>query len=111
MYVLHGSTVTGFATISSSSMYESDVTKLCHMRLEHMSEKGLTLLTKRGLLCGQSTGKMDFCVHCVLGKQKRLSFDTGIHKTRGSLYYIHSDLWGPAPVPSRGGARYLSRKV
>ena len=83
-----------------------------------MSEKGLTLLSKRGLLCGQSTGKMDFCEHCVFGRQKRLSFGTGIHKTRGSLDYIHSDLWGPAPVPSKGGARYLltfiddfSRKV
>ena len=118
LYVLNGSTVTSSATFSSSSMSDSDVTKLWNMRLGHMSEKGLTLLTKRGLLCGQSTGKMDFCEHCVFGKQKRLSFGIGIHNTRGSLDYIHSDLWGPAPVPSKGGARYLltfiddfSRKV
>ena len=118
LYVLHGLTVTASVAVSSSSMSDSDVTKLWHMRLGHMSEKGLTLLSKRGLLCGQSTGKMDFCEHCVFGKQKRLSFGTGIHKTKGSLDYIHSDLWGPAQVPSKGGARYLltfiddfSRKV
>ena len=78
MYVLHGSTVTGFATISSSSMYESDVTKLCHMRLEHMSEKGLTLLRKRGLLCGQSTGKMDFVstVYSESGRDSALALES-----------------------------------
>ena len=118
LYVLHGSIMTGSVAVSSSPMSDSDVTKLWHMRLGHMSEKGLTLLRKRGLLCGQSTGKMDFCENCVFGKQKRLSFSTGIHKTRGSLDYIHFDLWVPAPVPSKGGARYLltfiddfSRKV
>ena len=55
MYVLHGSTVTDSAAVSSSPMTDSDVTKLWHMRLRHMSEKGLTLLRKKGLLCGQST--------------------------------------------------------
>ncbi|KAL5768311.1 hypothetical protein ACOSQ2_015094 [Xanthoceras sorbifolium] len=118
LYILQGSTITGSAAVSESSMPDSEVTKLWHMRLGHMSEKGLTLLSKRGLLCGQSTGKMDFCEHCVFGKQKRLSFSTGIHRTKGTLDYIHSDLWGPSPVPSKGGARYLltfiddfSRKV
>ena len=68
MYILHGLTMMGSATVSSSPMSDTDVTKLWHMRLGHMSEKGLTLLRKRGLLCGQSTGKMDFSEHCVFGK-------------------------------------------
>ncbi|KAG9442249.1 hypothetical protein H6P81_018103 [Aristolochia fimbriata] len=118
LHVLDGSTVTGSVVVASSSMKESDTTKLWHMRLGHMSERGLNLLSKRGLLCGQSTGKMDFCEHCVFGKQKRVAFSTGIHRTKGTLDYIHSDLWGPAQVVSKGGARYLltfiddfSRKV
>ena len=117
LYTLQGSTVTGAAAVSTSS--EADVTRLWHMRLGHIGEKGLTLLSKRGLLCGQSTGKMDFCEHCVFGKQKRVSFNSlAVHKTKGTLDYIHSDLWGPSRVFSKGGARYMltfiddySRKV
>ena len=42
--------MTGAAAVSISS--DDDITKLWHMRLGHMGEKGLTLLSKRGLLCG-----------------------------------------------------------
>nr|CAD1833005.1 unnamed protein product [Ananas comosus var. bracteatus] len=118
LYVLQGSTVTGGAAVSSSSMSDSDVTKLWHMRLGHMSERGLMVLSKRGLLCGQNTGSLEFCKHSVFGKQKRVSFTKVVHRTKGTLDYIHSDLWGPAPVPSKGGAKYMltfiddySRKV
>lgn len=45
-YVLQGSTVTGTAAVSSS-MSDSDETILWHMRLGHMSEKGLTMLSKQ----------------------------------------------------------------
>ncbi|KAG9458369.1 hypothetical protein H6P81_002877 [Aristolochia fimbriata] len=41
---------------------------------------------------------MDFCEHCIFGKQKRVAFSTGIHRTKDTLNYIHSDLWGPAQV-------------
>ena len=118
LYILKGSTVTGAAAVSTSSLSDSDVTRLWHMRLGHMSERGLSELSRRGLLCGQSTSKLDFCEHCIFGKQKRVSFSTAIHRTKGTLDYIHSDLWGPARVPSKGGARYMltfiddsSRKV
>jgi len=117
LYVLQGSIVTG-STAMSSSMLDSNVIKLWHMRLGHMSNKGMAILSKRGLLCGQGTGKMEFCEHCALGKQKRVCFSTGIHKTKGTLNYIHSYLWGPSPVFSKGGHRYMltiiddfSRKV
>ena len=119
LYILQGSTVTGAAAVSTSSLSDTDITKLWHMRLGHMSEKGLGILSKRGLLCGQSTGPLEFCEHCIFGKQKRVSFSSpAIHKTKGTLDYIHSDLWGPSRAPSKGGARYMltfiddySRKV
>ena len=89
------------------------------MRLGHMSEKYLNMLSKRGLLCEQSTGPLDFCEHWIFGKQKRVSFKPpAVHKTKGTLDYIHSDLWSPAHVQSKGSARYMltfiddySRKV
>ena len=117
LYVLQGSVVTGSAAISSS-MPDNDVTKLWHMRLGHMSEKGMHLLSKQGFLGKHGIGKLEFCKHCVFGKQKRVSFSTATHRTKGILDYIHSDLWGPSKVPSHGGSRYMmtiiddfSRKV
>ncbi|KAG8482658.1 hypothetical protein CXB51_023976 [Gossypium anomalum] len=118
LYVLQGSTVTGDAVVASSSLSDDDITKLWHMRLGHMSENGMVELSKRGLLDGQGICKLNFCEHCVFGKQKRVRFTRGIHNTKETLEYIHSDLWGPSRVPSRGGANYMltfiddfSRKV
>ncbi|KAG8472328.1 hypothetical protein CXB51_035360 [Gossypium anomalum] len=118
LYVLQGSTVTGDAAVASSSLPDDNITKLWHMRLGHMSENDMTELSKRGLLDGQGICKLNFCEHCIFGKQKRVRFTREIHNTKGTLEYIHSDLWGPSRVPSRGGANYMltfidnfSRKV
>ncbi|KAG8478679.1 hypothetical protein CXB51_028516 [Gossypium anomalum] len=118
LYVLQGSTITGDAAVASFSLSNDDITKLWHMRLGHMSENGMAELSKRGLLDGQGIYKLNSCEHCVFGKQKRVRFTRGIHKMKGMLGYIHSDLWGPSRVPSRGGANYMltfiddfSRKV
>ncbi|GKV37057.1 hypothetical protein SLEP1_g45126 [Rubroshorea leprosula] len=97
---------------------DKDVTRLWHMRLRQMSERGMMELSKRGLLCGQKIGNLDLCEHCVYGKQCRLQFGKGVHRTQGTVDCIHSDLWGPSPVASKGGAVYMltfiydySRKV
>jgi gag-polypeptide of LTR copia-type/GAG-pre-integrase domain len=72
LYFLQGSTVTGSTAIVDSGTTSDDVMKLWHMRLGHMSERGMTILSKRDLLCGQCTSRLDFCEHCVFSKQKRL---------------------------------------
>ncbi|KAG8493469.1 hypothetical protein CXB51_010771 [Gossypium anomalum] len=107
LYVLQGSTVTGDAVVAFSSLSNDDITKLWHMCLGHMSENGMVELRKIGLLDGQGICKLNFCEHCVFGKQKRVRFTRGIHNTKGTLEYIHSDLWGSSRVPSRGGANYM----
>jgi hypothetical protein len=50
--------VTGSSAAVSSSLSDSDLTRLWHMRLGHMSEKGMDLLSKRGLLGSPGTGKL-----------------------------------------------------
>ena len=45
LYFLQGSTITGAAAVSSSDS-DSEITKLWHMRLGHMSERGMDELTK-----------------------------------------------------------------
>ena len=47
-------------------------TKIWHMLLGHMSENGMVELSKRELLDGQGICKLNFCEHCVFGKQKRV---------------------------------------
>ncbi|GKV28505.1 hypothetical protein SLEP1_g37549 [Rubroshorea leprosula] len=69
LYHVQGSTINGICAVSTSSSLDKDVTRLWHMRLGHMSERGMMELSKRGLLCGQKIGKLDLCEHYVYGKQ------------------------------------------
>lgn len=107
LYILQESTIIGFA-ILSTSFSDSNIIELWHMHLGHMSKKSLSILSKQGLLCGQSTRKLDFCEHCVFRKQKRLSFSLlAIHRTKGSLNYIHLNVWRPLRFPSTYGVRNM----
>ncbi|KAE9598653.1 putative GAG-pre-integrase domain-containing protein [Lupinus albus] len=45
---------------------------MSHMRLGHMSEKDMHLLSKQGHLGKHGIGKLEFCKHCVFWKQKKL---------------------------------------
>ncbi|KAL4347437.1 hypothetical protein GQ457_17G004910 [Hibiscus cannabinus] len=103
IYKLLGSIVVGGANSVESC---DDDTKLWHMRLGHLSESGMVALHKRNLLHGVKSCKLDFCKFCVLGKQTKVSFMTGKHKTEGILDYVHSDVWGPTRESSLGGFMY-----
>ena len=50
-----------------------------------MSELGMTVLSKIGLLDGRSISKLDFCEHCVFGKHRMVKFNTSIHNSEGIL--------------------------
>lgn len=107
LYFLQGSTLSGFAAVASSEVHKDDMTKLWHMRLGHMSERGMQVLSKGDLLGGHKVKDLGFCEHCVLGKLHRSKFPKAIHRTKGTLDYIHSDCWGPSRVESLGGYRYF----
>jgi hypothetical protein len=77
------------------------------MRLGHVSERGIILLSKQGLLGGHKVAELGMCEHCIFGKQKRVSFSKAVHSTKATLDYLHADCWGPSQVPSLGGARYF----
>ncbi|KAE8681185.1 Detected protein of unknown function [Hibiscus syriacus] len=89
IYRLLGSTVTGGVHSVESC---DDTTKLWHMRLAHLSERGMEELHKRNLLHGVKSCKLDFCKYCVLGKQTKVRFKTAKHTTQGILDYVHSDI-------------------
>uniref|UniRef100_A0A2N9HC61 Integrase catalytic domain-containing protein n=1 Tax=Fagus sylvatica TaxID=28930 RepID=A0A2N9HC61_FAGSY len=105
VYKLLGNTILGGVAAVAES--EDDDTLLWHMRLGHMSERGMRELHKRNLLTGIKSCKLDFCKYCIMGKQCRMRFKTATHKTKGILDYVHSDIWGPVRTPSKGGAQYF----
>ncbi|CAL9022913.1 unnamed protein product, partial [Prunus brigantina] len=108
LYFLQGSTVTGGAAVTEAADADStNTTRLWHMRLGHAGEKALQGLVKQGLLKGAKACKLEFCEHCVLGKQTRVKFGTAIHHTKGILDYVHTDVWGPSKNASWGGSHYF----
>ena len=59
----------------SINLVESEaLSELWHKRLSHMSDRGITYLAKKNLLVGMKQTKVKICVHCLTGKQKRVSF-------------------------------------
>ncbi|XP_019057165.1 PREDICTED: uncharacterized protein LOC109116374, partial [Tarenaya hassleriana] len=103
LYYFKGSTVIGTVAVTAGEDKDSEVTRLWHMRLGHPGEKALQNLVKQGVLKGARLCKLEFCEHCVLGKQSKVKFGTAIHNTEGILDYIHSDVWGPTRETSLGG--------
>ena len=79
----------------------------------HISPEIAQKLVSQGLVTGVHLETIDsgdkfFCESCIYAKSSRKP----IQKVRGGERAtefgeeVHSDLWGPAPVESRGGKRY-----
>ena len=77
-----------------------------HSRMGHMSEKYMTMLREKDLLSGLGKINLDFCEHCVMGKNHQKAFGVGTYSSKEILEYIHSDVWGPSPVASLSGKFY-----
>ncbi|KAH9717204.1 hypothetical protein KPL71_021739 [Citrus sinensis] len=75
-----------------------DKARLWHLRLGHMSERGLKELQKKRVFGSDKLNSLGFCEDCILGKASSLKFESAVHSTKKKLAYIHSDLWGPAQV-------------
>ena len=48
----------------------------------------------------------DFYEHFIYGKQNRVRFASGAIREKGILELIHSDVFGPIPIPSLGKSVY-----
>ena len=81
-------------------------TSLWHLRLGHMSEKGMKMLLSKGKLPKLKSIDFDMCESSILGKQKNVSFlKTGRTPKAEKLELVHTNLWEPSPVASLGGSR------
>ena len=73
-----------------------------------MRERGITCLAKKNLLAGMKQEKVKRCVHCLVGKQKRVSFHSHPPSRKSKLLeLVHSDLCGSFKVNSKGVALYF----
>ena len=90
LYKMTGSIIVGDA---SATTEKDDTTRLWHMRLGHMSERGLQVLCKRGALSGIKYCKLDLYKFYIMGKQRRLAFSTSQHKHR-AFYISYTQMCG-----------------
>ena len=73
----------------------------------HGYSMGMQILHKRKLLPELKQIDLDFCEHCVYGKQKRVIFlRVGKENKIERLEIVHIDVWGPTQVSSLGVSRY-----
>ena len=105
IYLLLGSTIIGSVSAMAGSSLNN--TMLWHKRLGHVSQRGLTELAKQGLVGDGKLQELEFCETCVYDRSSSVKFGAGIHRTKGTLDYIHSNIWGPARTRSHSGARYF----
>ncbi|KAH9668961.1 Integrase catalytic domain-containing protein [Citrus sinensis] len=91
LFMLKGETLQEADACVASNGEES--TMMWHLKLGHMSEQGLKILSERKLLPGLKSVSLPFCEHCVTSKQHRLKFSRSIARSKCILDLIHSDVW------------------
>ena len=86
---------------STSSKYY-----LWHSRLGHISGSRLKFLNSSGILGDLNPHDISDCSGCKLGKFTALPFSPSTSTSYAPFDLVHSDVWGPAPIPTKGGSRY-----
>uniref|UniRef100_A0A2N9IU69 Integrase catalytic domain-containing protein n=1 Tax=Fagus sylvatica TaxID=28930 RepID=A0A2N9IU69_FAGSY len=87
------------SSVSTPVIAASASIELWHSRLGHVSLPRIQTLVSRGLLGSVSSSPFD-CMPCQLGKQPVLPFNNSESIASATFDLIHSDIWGPSPVPT-----------
>lgn len=77
------------------------------MRLDHLSEQEMNVLSKKGVFDGKKLRVLPFCEDYVYGKYKRVSFKLIVHNTKGILNYSFGCLGSFKRRVSLGKCNYL----
>jgi hypothetical protein len=94
------------SSVSAPVIAASASIELWHSHLGHVSLPRIQTLVSRGLLGSVSSSPFD-CMPCQLSKQPALPFNNSESIASATFNLIHSDVWGPSPVPTVGGSRYF----
>uniref|UniRef100_A0A2N9HBC0 Integrase catalytic domain-containing protein n=1 Tax=Fagus sylvatica TaxID=28930 RepID=A0A2N9HBC0_FAGSY len=87
------------SSVSAPVIAASASIELWHSRLGHVSLPRIQTLVSRGLLGSVSSSPFD-CMPCQLDKQPALPFNNSESIASATFDLIHSDVWGPSPVPT-----------
>ena len=80
------------------------MTCIWHGHLGYMLQNGMEILSCYGHLPKLSFSDFAFCEHCQHGKQTRNAYTTHINSSTEPWDLIHTDVCGPMPIRSLGGA-------
>lgn len=88
---------------------DKDINKIWHRRLAHMNNKYMQRLTRENIVIGIKDRLKDInCEACKTCKLSRRPHRSVIHdQSKEMLDLVYLDLYGPMPVESIGGARYI----
>ena len=112
LYPIHSnhSSVQTLAASPSMSAFLSTKNKwqLWHHKLGHPSDRVLVSALPNLSSCISIKNKhvQHHCKHCLIGKMHKLPFESSQFHSTQPLELVHSDVWGPAPIPSSNGYRY-----
>lgn len=96
-------------SVSLSTQVEVQSQGLWHRRLGHLNSRSMNLL-KSGMATGidYDVSTYEQCIACIEGKVTNLPFPKkSFSRASEVLGLVHTDVCGPMPVKSIGGARYL----
>ena len=82
----------GSVVIGDASVATEDTTKLWHMHFRHMSKRCLRALHSKSVLPGIKHCKLNLCKFYIMCRQSRIIFTISVHKTKGLLDLIHTDV-------------------
>jgi len=85
-----------------------------HYSLGHLNYQAIKAMVRKGLIKGIKLSKKELsitppmCASCAKGKATQASFPASKSGHADKvLGLVHSDLWGPAPVQTITGTRYV----
>ena len=84
--------------------------ELWHKRISHINLLKLKGMQSKGVVIELPTftekEMAGVCEACQFGKQHRQPFPKERNVSKGTLYVVHLDVWGPAQMATFSGSRY-----
>lgn len=87
MYYLETKTIIGDVSV----VFDNDA-RLWHLKIAHTGEGGMNELKKQGIIFVENKFQLFQHEDCILGKHKRLPYNTSKAVSHNVLDYIHADL-------------------
>ena len=87
---------------------EQSSLSLWHRRLGHLSQKGMKILSRSCYILDFNFFDFSVCEHCLFGKQTLSAHKRSGKRKSQILDLVHSDVCGPMPTMSLGGASYFA---